>query len=59
MWYIPSDEERFVKLVDEINNNVVVCDSFNRWTRELPVDKNDLRTTYQNIHQLMLISHNE
>lgn len=49
LWYLPSDEEWFVELVDEINNNVVVCDSFNCWTRELSIDKNDLRTTHQNI----------
>lgn len=51
LWYLPSDEEWFVELVDEINNNVVVCDSFNCWTRELSIDKNDLRTTHQNIRK--------
>jgi len=40
---VPGDEERFVKLVNDINNDIIVCYTFNWRTRELAINKNNLK----------------
>lgn len=39
---LPGQEERLVKFVDEVEDDVVVGHNFKFWTRKLTIDENNL-----------------